>query len=169
MMSLTSSVAIVPLSYQGDPTIRGLAGAPTLMTPTDVAQGVGGNTISSILANQSSVLTNQNNISGGGGSLSLDGGDVVSGIVNAGIKQATTQLAGSSPSSGSASSGSSSGAVDCSSVSFWGHPIDAITCSLDRGLFGLLGVLVLGIGLFLLFSDTDAGQATISAVTKAVA
>lgn len=158
-----AATAVLQISYPGDPTIRGLARLPTMMTAADVGQGAGGDTniARALVSAQSSF---EQFISGGNGSTSPTSLPYSS-MSN---PNPTPPLAPTGPTTlPSVPTGGSTGASeDCSkfTVGSWdwsmciGRKADnavvaPITDWLNRGLFGLLALVLVGFGVYIFVKD----------------
>lgn len=131
-----------PVFFPGDPTIRGLAQLPTVMTAEDVAQGVGGTTLYRSFAAPQSAF------------------DAFTVPTDPGESSPTTPTIGQQPTGSFGAGDGSDTTTDDSGgcPSFLAHPIDATSCVLDRFLFGILALLLIGFGIWIFASDDPIGD-----------
>lgn len=119
----------------GDPTLRAVAGLPTVYGMADVQQG----------AAPSDVVAQVNKTNAVFQSVAAIGSDIpktVSDAVATGgsIANAVSGIVG----------GSDAESGDCSNVS-WSNPLDMLLCILNRSLFGVLAIVLIGLGAYALF------------------
>lgn len=145
-----AAYAPLTLIYPGDPTIRGLAKLPTMFSSEDVSQGAASDTNASSGLSQAQQTFNAFRFGENTGSSSgatSDSGNIVNEFLDG-----YHLLTGSSgdPTGANADANAT---TDCSNVSFLTHPLDATSCLLDRTLFGLLALVVIGFGLYVFTRD----------------
>jgi hypothetical protein len=148
-----TATALLPIFYHGDATIRGLARLPTVMTTADVAQGAGSDTnIASVLPTaQSQYDAYVGGFTGGDTppiATPTQGGQ---GGVDCPWYSIDPRCWGQYAKSGY-NAAQPSGSPDCTDISI-DHPIDAATCLLDRFLFGIVAIVLLGLGVYIFAKD----------------
>lgn len=135
------------IQVAGDPVVRGLTGQATLMTTADVEQGVTASTnIGSALSAMSSRLDQF-----------FTSGPAFTDPTGPLPPPSTTPDTGTAtPLTNPDASQTSGSSVDCSNISgsdMLLHPVDSLNCLLNRFLFGLVALVLLGFGLYLFAKD----------------
>jgi hypothetical protein len=132
---------LATFAYSGDTLVRSLEDKTTLFTANDIQQGVGGSGVADLFK------TMQDNFS-----------DVQQSFVDASNKNGTTEQA-INPATDDCSQYpvGSNNWMYCKGksigTSISGNVLKPVTDILDRSLFGLLGVLVVGFGLYYFAQD----------------
>lgn len=155
------------IQIAGDPVLRGLSGKPTLMTTADVQQGAGQDTnVARALQSMSDRYTAYFTSSGPTDPYTqpeLPATDPTPAVpVDKGSEDCSQYEIGSWDWSqcmgrkvtGTNKDGSSS--IDCSAITgsdMLMHPVDSMNCLLNRFLFGLVALVLLGFGLYLFAKD----------------
>lgn len=157
----------MPVIYPGDPVIRGLQRLPSMMSATDVRQGAANdtraaeglqsateqfNTFRTMSTGSSSPGTGQI----GSGEFTGNGDGVDWGKVGKGIIDYYTGGNNTGGDDAANSAGASDMATElggCKDVSFLAHPLIVLNCLLDRTLFGLVALVLIGFGLYLFAKD----------------
>lgn len=167
--------SVLPITYRGDPAIRGLAGLPTMMTASDVEQGAGGD--SNVLA----VMTSAQR--------SFSTAVQTPTNIQPANTQTTSAFSPSSPDSpqcpiladpvvcagmniggaigstvGNAASGVVNSGSGCPNILL--HPVDAVGCYIDRSLFGILAIGLILLGVWIFSSDNPVRDG-VKAVARA--
>lgn len=149
------SNAAVPMSYAGDPTIRGLADMPTLFTASDVAQGAAQDTnISAMFSTASRSLFQSSITPSTSGAAPVQRPNVSAFDTSPTPKESTPTV--TDPTNGGdvhQPTTNTSDDTSCDNVSFLSHPVIAMECVLGRALFGILALLLVGVGLYVFVKD----------------
>lgn len=132
-------------AYPSDPTILSLANLPTLFTTHDVRQGAAGDTNAlSALTALDGPMVPSTPLSGAGSlSAPVAAGQTLGQAFTSGVTAGYNAVTGTD-------------GVDCSDVGVMDaitSPVASLNCVLNRALFGVLAIALIGGGAFLLFKD----------------
>jgi hypothetical protein len=160
-----AATGILQIMYPGDPTIRGLARLPTMMSAADVAQGAGGSAIARTLSAAQTQFDAFANITSG----SRSAQDVPYSSGGTGVPTPPPVVGTPPIAGGGTAPAPTTGGDDCSkyTIGSWDwsmcqgnkaadslNPFSGGGDWINRGLFGLMALVLVGFGLYL-FAKAD--------------